>query len=177
MLATSLPNFISDSIPALKDLSLDWTVLLATIFLSALAAVIFGLSPALRISAPNLSTLVRESGVVSDRGGMRLGGLLVVLEITLTLVLLTGAGLMIKSFYKLVGGDQGFNPEGLITMRLSLPVSKYKEAAQVKSFIDNLIEKSRSTPLVQEVEEGVLAVLTFVNGCGRPLKPIVIPAV
>ena len=149
LLATSLPDFISDSIPALKDLSLNWTVLLATIFLSALAAVIFGLAPALRISAPNLSNLVRESGVVSDRGGMRLGGLLVVLEITLTLVLLTGAGLMIKSFYKLVGGDQGFNPEGLITMRLSLPASKYREAAQVRTFIDNLIEKSRSTPLVQ----------------------------
>lgn len=161
MLASSLPHFISDSIPALKDLSLDWTVLQATIFLSALAAVFFGLAPALRISAPNLGNLIRESGVVSDRGGMRLGGLLVILEITLTLVLLTGAGLMIKSFYKLVGGDQGFNPDGLITMRLSLPTSKYKESAQVRAFVNGLIEKSRSTPLVQSA--AVISEVPFSN--------------
>lgn len=149
LLANAIPSSFRDFLPGLNDLSINWGVLGVTTLLAGMAALLFGLAPALKASAPGLATLVRESGVVSDRGAGRLGGLLVVVEITLALVLLATAGLMIKSFYRLVGGDQGFDPSGLLTMRLSLPIAKYPDAARVKGFVNGLLEDTRSNPQLQ----------------------------
>ncbi|HLG15730.1 MAG TPA: ABC transporter permease [Blastocatellia bacterium] len=146
LLAAAIPSSFRDFLPGLNDLSLDWRVLIATALLAGLASLVFGLAPALRASRPGLVTLVRDSGMVSDRGSRRLGGLLVIGEITLALVLLATAGLMLKSVYRLVGGDQGFDPSGLLTMRLSLPTSKYPDAGRVKNFVSELLENTKSIP-------------------------------
>ena len=112
--------------------------------LSVATGVIFGLVPALRASSPDqLSTLKQ-----ADRGGSlahsrRFRSSLVVAEVALALVLLVGAGLMIRSFARLLAIDTGFDPDGVVTMRLTLPGAKYHELQRWTAFHDELARRSR----------------------------------
>lgn len=149
LLVKAIPSSFRDFLPGLNDLSINWSVLGATTLLAGMASLLFGLAPALKASAPGLASLIRESGVVSDKGAGRLGRLLVIAEITLALVLLSTAGLMVKSVYRLVGGNQGFDTSGLLTIRLSLPPTKYPDAVRVRGFVKELLENTKGVPQVQ----------------------------
>jgi putative ABC transport system permease protein len=140
-----------DNVPRLNEISLDARVLVFTIGLSLITGIIFGLVPAFQSSKPDLNETLKESGRGSTGGahGRRVRSILVVAEVAFALVLLTGAGLMIRSFLLLQEVKPGFNPENLLTMRLRLPQTKYADAAQLTPFYQQLIERVRALPGVK----------------------------
>jgi putative ABC transport system permease protein len=140
-----------DNVPRLNEMSIDARVLVFTIGVSMITGIIFGLVPAFQSSKPDLNETLKEGGRGSTGGarGRRVRSILVVAEVAFALVLLTGAGLMIRSFLLLQEVKPGFNPENLLTMRLRLPQTKYSDAAQLTPFYQQLIERVRALPGVK----------------------------
>src|SRR6185503_12160293 len=138
-------------IPRVKEINLDFYVLGWTILLSVLTGVLSGLAPALQVSRPNLNETLQEGGRGADPGAARhrVRNLLVILEVAVSLVLLTGAGLLIKSFINLQRVDPGFNAENVLTMRLSLPFYKYAQPDQQKGFTTDLLQRVKNLPGVE----------------------------
>jgi putative ABC transport system permease protein len=138
------------AIARLDEVGLDWRALVFTLGISCLTGMIFGLAPALHISKPNLLRAVKEGGRgFSSARGQRLRGILVVVEIALSLVLLVGAGLLIRSFIRLQNVDVGFNPEHLLTLRVELSDSKSQDFARRVNFYEEVIERVRALPGVE----------------------------
>jgi putative ABC transport system permease protein len=141
------------SVPRLNEISLDGRVLGFTLLASLLTGLLFGLAPALQLSKPDLNESLKEGG----RGGgdsfrrHRIRNLLVVSEVALSLILLIGAGLMIKSFLQVQKINPGFNPDHVLTMRLSLPASKYAEPREQRAFFERLTTQAAALPGVQSV--------------------------
>jgi putative ABC transport system permease protein len=140
-------------IPRLDQTRIDGRVLAFTLAVSLITGLVFGLVPALQASKPDLNDSLKESGrgSTSGKSAMRIRSLLVVSEIALSLVLLVGAGLLIRSFMRLQQFDLGFNPDNLLTMRIQLPGSKYREGKQVASFYQQLLERLETVPGVHSV--------------------------
>jgi putative ABC transport system permease protein len=147
-----LPALGSEKIPRLQEISLDAQVLGFTLLISLLTSVIFGLVPAFQAVKFNLQTALKEGGrtSASPKGRSRLRAALVVIELALSLVLLVGAGLLIKSFWRLQQVDTGFRAEQLLTMRLYPPASTYPDDQQVAAFYENLLQRVRSLPGVKD---------------------------
>jgi putative ABC transport system permease protein len=140
-----------NSIPRSREINLDGRVLAFTIGVSVLTGIIFGLVPALQSSKPDLNETLKDAGRGSTGSRHLFRSGLVVSEVALTLVLLIGAGLMIRSFYHLQQVDPGFNDDHLLTFNISLPPKKYPEEAQKINFYEQLAEKIRALPGVQTV--------------------------
>jgi putative ABC transport system permease protein len=167
------------NIPRLDEVGLNWKVLAFTLFVSLLTGIVFGLLPALHATSPNLTETLKEGGRSSTEGirGSRLRNSLVVAEIAISLVLLVGAGLMIRSFARLQAVDPGFRPERILTMDMLLPSSKYKETAQVSTFFDQFSSRLSGVPGVESV--GAVSTLPLSGGGdiitflveGRPEQP------
>ncbi|MEK6323121.1 MAG: ABC transporter permease [Acidobacteriota bacterium] len=140
-------------IPRLDQTGIDGRVLAFTLAVSLLTGLIFGLAPALQSSKsdPNESLKEGARGSTGGVSGRRVRNLLVVSEIALSLVLLIGAGLLIKSFMRLQQFEFGFNPDNLLTMRVQLPGTKYRDGKQVVSFYQQLLERMETVPGVQSV--------------------------
>ena len=138
-------------IPRLDQIRVDWQVLVFALGVSLATGVVFGLVPALQASGPDLNESLKEGGRGSTAGirGRRIRGALVVSEIALSLILLIGAGLMIKSFVRLQQFNLGFNPDRMLTLRLQLPRSKYKEDSQIAGFYRELLDRVGNQPGVQ----------------------------
>jgi putative ABC transport system permease protein len=131
------------------QLGINVPVLLFTVTLSVLSGLIFGLAPALQVSKPNLNNALKEGTRQTAAGSHRLRSSLVVFEVALSLVLLVGAGLSIRSFLALVKTSPGFNPDNVMTMKLMLPATKYKEESQVAAFYDQLVQRVKASPGVE----------------------------
>jgi predicted permease len=139
-----------EQLPRLQAVSIDGRILLFTLGLTLLTGLLFGLAPALQAGQVNLNELLKEGG----RSGVgqrqrRLRDALVVVEVALALVLLVGAGLLIRSFWKLQQADPGFNPERVLTASLSLPNARYGDAPKVTAFQQQLLERVAALPGVQ----------------------------
>jgi putative ABC transport system permease protein len=171
--------FSPSNIPRLENISLDGRVLGFTFLVSMLTGLVFGLAPALQASNPELNETLKESGRSGGVGvsGQRIRKLLVVSEIALALVLLIGAGLMIRSFWQLQKVDSGLNAENVLTVRLSLPRTKYPEGQNVSAFYQQTQERLAALPGVQAVgaTSGVLLEKLANSSIfaieGRPLEP------
>src|SRR5262249_12747968 len=139
------------NIPRLDEVGIDGRVLGFSFVISLLTGIIFGLVPAIPTSRPDLNTSLKEGRRSSTTGSRRhhLRSLLVASEMALSLVLLIGAGLMIKSFLYLQRIDLGFNPEKVLTMQLALSKSKYTREHQVRSFYQQLLERIEALPGIQ----------------------------
>ncbi|HEY5446576.1 MAG TPA: FtsX-like permease family protein, partial [Pyrinomonadaceae bacterium] len=122
-----------------------------------LSGIVFGIAPALQVSKPNLNNALKEGGRSGSGGSHRLRSSLVVFEIALSLILLVGAGLLVRSFLSLMKTNPGFTPDHLMTMTLVLPRAKYKEDAQLTSFYSELIQRADTVPGVQSA-----AVVNFI---------------
>ena len=139
------------NLPRLSSISIDGWVLAFTLGVSILTGIVFGLVPALSASKLDVNEALQEGGRAST-GGIarhRVRSLLVVSEIALALVLLIGAGLLIKSIWTLQTIDPGFNPENLLTMRIELPESRYKEIPKQIQFRERALEAVNAIPGAQ----------------------------
>ncbi|MGB7921788.1 MAG: ABC transporter permease [Pyrinomonadaceae bacterium] len=144
---------IPADIPRVKDVGLDASVLLFTIAVSLLTGILFGLAPALQASKPDFNEALKEGGRGSTEGlnRNRVRSLLVVSEVALSLVLLIGAGLMIKSFLQLLNVKPGFEPEHVLTANISLPPAKYADVEKQSAFFKQVIERTQQLPGVDSV--------------------------
>ena len=120
-------KFGPGNLPRLLEVSLDLRVLLFTFAVSVATGLIFGLAPAIHCSRVNLNESLKESGGRSSgsRASKRMRGALIVFETASALVLLIGAGLLIDSFIRLLRVSPGFNPEGVVVARTSMPAERY----------------------------------------------------
>src|SRR5262245_12371013 len=138
-----------DVLPATAAVGIDATVMAFTALVSLLTGVGFGLAPALGAAKLDLSGALKESG---RGGGIRRYGLrggLVVLEVALSLVLVVGAGLLIRSFLQVRAVDPGFEAENVLPMSIALPQTKYPEQQQVAIFYKEVLQRAKTTPGVQ----------------------------
>lgn len=139
-----------DGVPRLGGVGIDRRVLFFSVALSMLTGIIFGLAPALETSKRGVYEKLKEnSGTVSENRGGTLRSALVVAEVAFALVLLVGAGLLIKSFSRLLEANPGFDPKNVITMQISLPRPNYPDKAQVNRFHKQLLERVGSLPGVE----------------------------
>ncbi|MFB3905423.1 MAG: ABC transporter permease [Acidobacteriota bacterium] len=148
----SLLSIVPDRHPLLTDVSLDSRVLGFTLLVSLATGIIFGLAPALAASRSRaLNDVLKEGGRGSGESlsRSRLRSTLVVAEVALALVLLIGAGLMIRSFIRLTSVDPGFNPQGVLTAGINLPRSRYDNPGKRIEFFRKLFTELRSLPGVQ----------------------------
>ena len=146
-LVATLPQTQLNAMPFLKSLQLDASILAFSFGLSLLTGLLFGLAPALQSSRLDLNEVLKEGGRNASAGvGQRLRGAMVITEIALAVVLLVGAGLMMKSMLRLLQTNVGFKTQNLLTMTVILPAAKYTEASQRVNFIDQLKRRIESLP-------------------------------
>ncbi|HEY3040204.1 MAG TPA: ABC transporter permease [Pyrinomonadaceae bacterium] len=151
-LVAALPENQLNALPFLKSLHIDTSILAFSFGLSLLTGIIFGLAPALQSSRLDLNEILKEGGRNTGGGaGHRLRSALVMSEIALAVVLLVGAGLMMKSLLRLLQANIGFNPENLLTMTVVLPAAKYDDANRQINFYEQLKERVQSLPGVSGV--------------------------
>jgi predicted permease len=139
------------TLPRANEISLDGRVLLFTMALSLLAAIVFGLAPALKSSRLNLQEILRESGRGSSGARHRLQGSFVAIEVAVTLLLLIGAGLMVRSLTALWRVNPGFNPSHAITFNLSMPSTSATTSDETRARLRQFDDKMGSIPGVQAV--------------------------
>src|SRR5262245_8285457 len=158
LLKGAMPEDFGRLIPGYNRFGVNRVVLLFTLVISMLTGVIFGLMPALQTSKPDLNESLKEGakGASSADSRHRLRGALVVAEIALSLVLLVGAGLMIRSLVGMLRNDMGFNPHSVLSFRISLPEEKYSEA-QRRGFYYQLLKRLETLPGV--VRAGAVSIV------------------
>jgi putative ABC transport system permease protein len=139
------------NLPRLSEIGIDLRVLAFTLSVSVATGLLFGLAPALSATRLNLNEALKEGGRGSTGSAarQRVRSVLVVSEIALALVLLIGAGLLIKSFWHLQSVDPGFNTANLLTMRVELPEARYREIPKQTLFRQRLLDAMNSLPGVQ----------------------------
>jgi predicted permease len=139
------------ALPRASEVSLDSRVLLFTLALSLFAGIVFGLAPALKTSRVDLQTILQESGRGVSGARHRLQGVFVAVEVALALVLLVGAGLMVRSLAALWRVDPGFNPSHAITFTLSLPGADTTTSSETRARLRYFDDKMHTIPGVQAV--------------------------
>ena len=149
------------NIPGITDLTIDTRVVLFTLAISLATGVLFGLVPALQTSRENLHVTLKEGGRsgTADRGGQLMRRVLVVSEVALALTLLTGGGLLVKSFARLQGVDPGFNSKGVLTFGLALPAARYPNDTAQAAFYGAVIPRIAQVPGVKAA--GATSVMPF----------------
>jgi putative ABC transport system permease protein len=141
------------SLPRFNAIEIDGRVLLFTLAISIAAGLLFGLVPALRGTGLNLSPALHNTSRSSTTGRstQRLRNAFVVAEIAISLVLLVGAGLTIRTFLRLSSRELGFRADHTVTARISIPSDKYSRDDQVVSFYDRVLQRIRSAPSVESI--------------------------
>jgi len=144
----ALISLAPENLPRLADVTLDWRIALFALAATVVVGVLFGLTPALQSSRPELNADLKDGG----RGGTSRTGLrnvMVVTQVALALVLLIGAGLMLTSFSRLRSVDPGFRVAEVVTVELMLPLARYNETAQ-GAFYMNVLERLKSNPVTAQ---------------------------
>jgi putative ABC transport system permease protein len=140
------------SIPRVAEVNIDWQVLAFALAVSLLTGIAFGLAPIFHLKVGSLAdTLKNAGGRNTAGGGNAFRSVLVASELALALVLLIGAGLMVKAFWKLQQVDAGVNPEHVLTMRLALPSPAYSDPAKTRNFWGSLLGRIGALPGVVKV--------------------------
>ncbi|MGZ4855097.1 MAG: ABC transporter permease [Candidatus Angelobacter sp.] len=141
----------NNNLPQGMPITMDARVLLFVLAISILTGILFGIFPALQLSGTNVNQTLRDEGRGSTGGHRRvqLRGLLVVGQVALSLMLLIGAGLLVRSFSRLLSVEPGFDPQNVLTMNVSLPTVKYADAQKQIAFFDDLSRRVSALPGVQ----------------------------
>jgi putative ABC transport system permease protein len=138
-------------LPRLEDISVEPRVLGYTLLVTLLTAVVFGLAPALHCAKVSVNDALKKEDRHSAGGVQRVRGALVVAEVALSLVLLVGAGLLVKSYQRLMEVDPGFEARNVLTIRLRLPDAKYVEPAQTTGFLKEVMRRVATLASVEQV--------------------------
>ncbi len=147
LLRNGLPPEVQRFVVGWREIDLDLRVLGFTAVVTVLTTLVFGLAPALRASRLDLTAALREGGRGGSDSPSRLRGrrLLVVGEVALALMLLVASGLSIRGTLRLANGDQGYDPDGLMTFEIALPERKYEEPEKRRQFLRAVLEGVRAT--------------------------------
>ncbi len=167
----------TQTIPRLSEVRIDGSVLLVTLAIAIGTGLIFGLVPALATGRPDLTEALKEGGrgSTSGRRHNRLRNALVVAEVALALVLLTGAGLLLKSFVRLENVNPGFNAKNVLTAEISLPTLRYPDKTSQVNFFSELERRVRSLPGVKDAGLTIILPMSGINSDssfaieGRPM--------
>ncbi len=163
-------DFLAGRLPRSNEIALDGWVLAFTLIISLASGLAAGLLPALRMAKADLNEALKQGlgRNTSDSGGNRTRNVLVVSEVALSLMLLVGAGLMIRSLWTLHHVNPGFDPNNVVTMSVSVPTGKFTEPAQQISFFNRVLDGVRALPGVQSA--GVIDSLPLSdNGSHQPI--------
>lgn len=135
-------------IPRANEISVDPKVLGFALAAALISGILFGLVPAVQTSRQDLNDVLKEAGksLMGNARGRRVRSALVVVEVALALVLMTGAGLLIKGFSRLQGVDPGFNHESVLAFQLSLPDAGYPKPPQQAAFLKEVLERFSVLP-------------------------------
>jgi predicted permease len=159
---------LADQVPRADEIAVDSRVVLFAFGVSLLTGILAGVLPAIRAGRTDLNDALKEGGR-SDAGsvGLRTRRLLIVCEVALSLVLLTGAGVMIRSLLALQHVDAGFDPRNVLTMSIALPETRYKTPSQRSAFFDAALQRFRALPGVQDA--AVVDSLPLTGGSQQPI--------
>ena len=159
-----MTKLLPQDFPRLAEISMDWRVLAFTLAASVLTGILFGLAPALQISKGDVQEFLKESGrgTSGSRRHNRLRGALIVSEVALSVVLLVGAGLLFRSFMQLQSVKAGFDPEQLLTLRLTPSGPRYATDPDYMSFYSQVIDRISALPGVHSV--GAINTLPLLKG-------------
>jgi predicted permease len=161
-------RFLAQQLPRSTEIALDSRVLAFTLAISVVTGIIAGLAPAWRLSKANVNeTLKQGLGRSGDSGGNRTRAALVVCEVALSLMLLAGAGLMIRSLWNLRQADPGFDPHNVLTTSLPIPGTKYQTPQSEINFWSRVLERIRALPGVESA--GLVDDLPFNGGSHQPI--------
>ena len=164
-------TMLEDQVPRAGEASLDVRVLLFVIGASLLTGLLAGIVPALRAGRTDLNDTLKEGGRSDASGaGSFTRRVLIVAEVALSLMLLMGAGVMLRSLHNLRNVDAGFNGRGVLKVDVNLPPTRYKEPAQIRAFFDTLLERARALPGVTSA--GMIDTLPVTGG--GSVQPIVV---
>jgi putative ABC transport system permease protein len=150
LLRGDLPPFILEHVPGLKHVKLDVRVLAFTMMAALLSGILSGLAPALRFSRSQVAGALKENARGTSAGAAtgKLRAVLVTSEMALALVLLVGAGLMVKGFRHLLNVNMGFDRTHVLTFRVALPEGKYQNNDQILGYYDRVLRGLQSLPAV-----------------------------
>jgi putative ABC transport system permease protein len=173
-------KFLADRLPDSTEITLDAPVLAFTVVLSLFAGILAGLLPTVRFTRSDVNEALKQgqSRGTSDAGGSRTRGLLVVCEVALSLLLLIGAGLMLRTLSQLSSVQPGFDPNHVLTLSIPVPQKKFATPAAQISFFERVLQQVRATPGVESA--GVIDNLPMDNGGshqpvsieGQPVLPM-----
>jgi len=151
LLTLEVTRYQRFQIPNASVIDIDWRVLVFSVAVTLATGIIFGLAPALAASKTDLNESLKEGGATSttESGRRRLRSSLVVSEMALALVLLTGAGLLVRTFLRLMDVDLGIDPTNVVTMGIDLPHYKYASATQQTLFYRQLLQRVNGLPGVK----------------------------
>ena len=161
------------SLPNARVVDIDWRVLLFSLAITVATAAFFGLAPSWATTKTDLNESLKESGSSSttEPGRRRLRNALVISEMALALVLLIGAGLLVRTFLRLADVDLGIDPANVVTMGLRLPDYKYSSKTQQALFYRELLQKVESTPGVKSAGAEGGGSNVFFQPQGQPQAP------
>jgi putative ABC transport system permease protein len=159
---------LASQVPRADEITMDARVLLFVFGASLVTALLAGALPAIRAGRSDLNDALKEGGR-SDGGtvGIRTRRLLIVCEVALSVVLLAGAGVMLRSLLALRSVDAGFNPRNVLTLRVTLPRTRYAAPAQMSTFFDTALQRLRALPGVEAA--GAIDDLPAQGGSVQPL--------
>ena len=142
-----LSRVAHETVPRLGTLSLNPKILVFNLAASLATGILFGLAPALRLSKTQLQETLKDTGpTTSERQGRRLRSMLVVAEVAFSVTLLVGAGLLVRSMWRLLRSDNGFNPNGVLTMELKLSRGKGANKGEVSQILHRALDAARAQP-------------------------------
>jgi putative ABC transport system permease protein len=162
-------NFFGANLPRGTEIGLDGMVLAFTLAISVIIGIAAGLVPAWRLARSNVNEALKQGLGRTDAasGGKRLRAVLVVSEVALSLVLLIGAGLMIRSLWLLRRADPGFDTSNVLTMTLAVAGTQFPDPAQQSAFYDQVLQRVRTLPGVESA--GVINDLPLTGGSTQPI--------
>src|SRR3954466_5265095 len=160
---------LADQIPRADEITIDGRVLLFALLVSLVTAVLAGVLPAIRAGRTDLNSALKEGGRSDGAVGVRVRRILIVCEVALSVVLLMGAAVMLRSLLALRHVDAGFDPAQVLTMEVNLPATRYHTPAQVSGFFDAALQRIRALPGVQSA--GAVDDLPVLGGSVQPIVP------